>query len=246
MRTSGRTMNTASSESSSRARVATPTDAARPTTDHEPWASPEPVRGPQDQGHEHRRERLGQGQLVTHPEIGVHRHQEGGDEPHPAAADLPSGVACDHDAGGADDRAPDPGGKEGLESDERRDGQNEHEQWWPRRGLYLVMGATRVVDEGVDEPLPRNQQVGRVVVVVGIPTRSSLRSVGTEHRCQTDAQTHRRPEAEPGPPGTGGVPPPAYHGGSLYAVASGRSRIGERPSGAGRSAGSEWPPASDQ
>ncbi len=130
---------------------------------------PEPVGEEQQRRHQQGRQRLRQRQLVGHPDIRVHGQDEGGDEPCPPPADLAPGVAADADGRGAQNAAPHPRRQEALQADDRRDGQDEDEERGEVRRLHDVVRPVGDVQVRVDEAVPAHEELGGVVVVVGVP-----------------------------------------------------------------------------
>ena len=61
-----------------------------------------------------------------------------------------------------------------------------------------------VIDEGIDEPLAGDEEIGRIVVVQGIASGDAMGPA--EDRTQADTEADRGPETEPQPPTPTDVP----------------------------------------
>ena len=121
------------------------------------------------------------------------------------------GHPADDDGGGADDAAPDPLGEEALET--HRDGNGHHpdeERGEGRRLERLVVGQIR---QRAYEPVPLDEEPGRVVVEVRVTLGGGVRA--PEHRGQADPEADGRPHSDPGPPAFR-VPPPVAHDRTHY------------------------------
>ena len=107
-------------------------------------------------------------------------------------ADLPPGVAADPDGRGAQNAAPHPRHQEALQADDGGDGQDEDEERGEVGGLHDVVRPVGDVQVGVDEAVPADEELGGVVVVVGVPP-GHLALLGIDG-FQPDGQADRHEE----------------------------------------------------